>query len=98
MRIVSGFCLREILGETIAVPTGIAAEHLSGLISLNETGAFLFRTLQSEQTEQTLIQALLEEYDTGQETAQEDVRRFLEALRQHNLLVEDPPIEQAVTP
>lgn len=98
MRIVSGFCLREILGETIAIPTGTAAEHMSGLISLNETGAFLFRALQSEQTEQTLIQALLEEYDTGQETARADVLRFLEIMRQNNLLVEKPPTEQEVAP
>ena len=96
MRIVSGFCLREILGETIAVPTGTAAEHLSGLVSLNETGAFLFRVLQTEQTEQTLIQALLDEYDTTQETASLDVQRFLETMRRHNLLVEQPPGEQEV--
>lgn len=96
MRIVSGFCLREILGETIAVPTGTAAEHLSGLVSLNETGAFLFRTLQTEQTEESLIRALLEEYETDRETAQMDVRRFLETMRRHDLLVEAPPEEQEV--
>ncbi len=89
MRIASGFCLRSILGETIAVPTGEAATCLSGLVSLNETGAFLFEKLQTDQTADSLIHALLEEYDTDPETARRDVCRFLEIMSQHNLLITD---------
>ena len=89
MRIAGGFCLRNILGETIAVPTGEAATYLSGLVSLNETGAFLFEKLQAEQTAESLIHALLEEYDTDPETARRDVTRFLEIMSRHNLLITD---------
>lgn len=91
MKIVEGFCLREILDETVAVPTGQAAESLSGLISLNETAAFLFRQLQSEQTEGSLVKSLLENYETDQETASRDVNRFLEVMRRHGLLRDDSP-------
>ena len=63
MRIVEGFCLREVLGEKIVVPTGAAAAKLSGIAALNETGEFLFQLLQTEQTEETLLAAMLAEYD-----------------------------------
>lgn len=91
MKIVDGFCLRELLGETIAVPTGAAAEHLSGLVSLNETGAFLFRLLQSEQSRQDLVSALLDAYEVDEATAQKDVTTFLEIMEKNRLLSNAPP-------
>lgn len=89
MRIISGFILREIVGESVAIPSGESARLLSGLVALNETGQFLFRLLQQEQTEDSLVEALLREYDTDRITAQEDVSQFLQMLRQHQLLVEE---------
>lgn len=88
MRIVSGFHVRQVLDELIAIPTGDAAAKMSGIISLNEVGKLLFEKLQSEQTEETLVQALLDEYEVTREEAQADVREFLEALRGSGLLVE----------
>lgn len=90
MRIVSGFILREIVGEAVAIPSGEAARLLSGLVALNETGQFLFQLLQREQTEDSLVNALLQEYDTDAVTAREDVSQFLQMLRQHQLLAEEP--------
>ncbi len=89
MRISAGFCLRELLGEYIAVPTGAAAAQLSGLVSLNESGAFLFRLLEQEQTEEKLVDALLQEYEIDRPTAQADVRTFLKVMRDNELLIED---------
>ena len=89
MRLVEGFVLRETLGEWIAVPCGQSALCMSGLVSMNETGAFLFSALQQEHTEESLRSLLLENYDTDEETAAQDVRDFLEPLRKKNLLVED---------
>lgn len=88
MRLVEGFVLREIMDEWIAVPCGQSGLCMSGLISMNETGAFLFSALQEEHTEATLRSLLLKNYDTDEETA-EDVRIFVEYLRRKNLLVED---------
>jgi len=87
MRIVSGFILREIVSQTIAVPSGESAQHLSGLVSMNDCGRFLFELLQSEQTEDSLVRALMESYDVDMATAQQDVTEFLELLRENNLLV-----------
>ncbi len=88
MRIAEGFIVREIAGETIAIPTGESARNLSGLVALNESGKLLFELLQSEQTEDSLTEALLNEFDTDPETARKDVREFLEILRSGGILVE----------
>lgn len=88
MHIISGFHVRQILDEVIAVPSGAAGKVFSGIISLNEIGRFLFEALQTEQTADTLVAAVLEEYDTDPETAREDVADFLEQLRSAGLLEE----------
>lgn len=89
MRLVEGFMLRKVLNEWIAVPCGESALRMSGLISMNETGAFLFSALQKEHTEASLRYLLLETYDTTEEVAAEDVRLFIARMRNANLLVED---------
>ena len=48
MHILSGFHVRQILDEVIAVPSGEVGKVFSGIISLNEIGRFLFEALQSK--------------------------------------------------
>ena len=88
MRIVPGFIIREIAGETIVVPTGEASRRLSGIITLNECARFLFELLQTEQTADSLVAALLEEYETDRSQASADVDEFLDQLRTHGFLDE----------
>lgn len=86
MQIVNGFCIRKILDETVAVPIQEAAHRLSGLVSMNETGEFLFQLLQSKQTKESLVEALLENYEIDKETATADVESFVKILQENNLL------------
>lgn len=89
MRLVSGFILRQIAGETVAIPSGESAHRLSGLVALNESGKFLFGLLQQEQTEESLTRALLEEYEVEPAAAAQDVAAFLALLRENDLLIDD---------
>lgn len=89
MHLVDGFVLRKTLDEWVAVPCGQSALRMSGLVSMNETGAFLFTALFEEHTEGSLRSLLLENYDTDEETAAQDVCNFVAILRKKNLLVED---------
>ncbi len=90
MRIVPGFIVREIVGEIVAIPTGSSAHTLSGLVSLNGAGRFLFDLLQTDRTEAELIEELCAEYDVSKDTASTDVADFLLILRQNHLLLETP--------
>ena len=89
MRIVPGFLIREIAGETVAIPSGQAAHHLSGLVVINGCGRFLFDLLQSEQTEASLLKAITDTYYVDEVTALVDIREFLDVLRKNDMLLED---------
>lgn len=88
MKVVPGFVVRQIAGETIAIPAGPAARQLSGLLALNGSGQFLFELLQSEQTEDSLVRAMLETYEIDEATALADVTEFLQILRDSGVLIE----------
>lgn len=88
MQLVGGFCVRTILDETVAIPTEEAAHRLSGLVSMNETGQFLFQLLQTRQTKESLVAALLDNYEIDEQTANTDVEAFLKVLQDNDLLVE----------
>ena len=88
MHIVPGFVVRQIAGETVAIPAGAAALALSGLLALNGSGGLLFERLQTEQTEESLVAFLLEQYEIDETTAKTDVAEFLEILRNSGVLIE----------
>ena len=87
MRIVPGFVLRDIAGEAIAIPTGAAAHRLSGLVSFNETGRFLFELLSEDRTSDDLAAALADAYEVEYTVAASDVDAFLDVLRENDMLV-----------
>lgn len=88
MRVVPGFVVRQIAGETIAIPAGPAARQLSGLLALGGSGQFLFELLQTDQTEDSLVQAVLNTYEIDEVTARADVAEFLQILRDSGVLQE----------
>lgn len=79
--------MREIAGEYILIPVGAAAVEFQGIMTLNESGLFLWRMLQEECTEEKLVLALTEEYEVDIPTAQADVKKFLFQLEQNNALL-----------
>ena len=89
MHVAKGFIVREIAGDTVAIPSGEAAGKLSGLIALGGSGRFLFELLQTPQTEETLLSAMLDTYEVDAPTALADIREFLETLRKGGVLIED---------
>lgn len=59
MRASTDFLLREIAGEFMLVPVGPGASGINGLVTLNEIGAFLFKTLQTDQSLDSLTEAVV---------------------------------------
>lgn len=81
MKIKDTFLLKNVAGKTIVVPVGKATLDFNAIITLNETGAFLFAKLQEkDMTEAELISALLEEYDVSEEQAKSDIERFVKSI------------------
>lgn len=85
MKIKDGFVLRQIAGQTVVLPGGDALD-LNLMITLNDTGAFLWEHLQQETDENALVTALLGEYDVDAETASKAVKAFVEKLNANGFL------------
>lgn len=86
MKLKDGFILRDVAGQTVVLPTGDDLD-LNMMITLNETGKFLWERLESETDEAALVAALLAEYDVDAETAQKSVAAFVKKLNDNGFLV-----------
>lgn len=85
MKLKDGFVLRTVAGETVVVPTG-GVSDLNMMITLNETGRFLWEKLALGAETDELIDALLEEYDVDRESAKESVNAFAARLKELGFL------------
>ena len=84
MKRKEGKTLYEIAGEKLLLPE--ASADLTSMLSLNETGAFLWNQLQTETDEETLALALTKEFSVDAETAKKDIREFVARLKELDLL------------
>lgn len=87
MKIKEGYILKEVAGNFIVVAVGEAALDFNGVITLNETGAFLWDKMGSDITEQGLVDIMMSEYDIDENTAKADVLAFTQKLKEAELLV-----------
>lgn len=86
MRLKDGFVLREVAGSFVVVAVGERVKDFRGVINLNETGAFIWKNLEEETTEEILVKKLLEEYDVDSKTALESIKGFVQKIQEAGLL------------
>ena len=58
------------------------------MMTLNETGVFLWNNLQKDVTIDDLVNAMLSEYNVSASQAKEDAEAFVETLRSAGVLEE----------
>lgn len=88
MKLKDGIVTNSIDGESFAIATGKAAREFNGLIKNNPSAAFIFELLKTEQTEDSIVAAMLEKYDIDESTVRADVKELLELLKSKNLIEE----------
>lgn len=88
MKIKEGFLLRNVAGNHVVVPIGQATLDFNGMMSLNETGAFLFSKLIEGTTREKLIEDVMTEYGIDEELAQKDVDNFIKKVEGEDLFEE----------
>ncbi len=87
LQLKPGFILREIAGETVVIPSGKELD-VNMMITLNDTGAFLWKHLTEGVERDSLVALLLREYDVDEKTATESVDTFVAQLAQNGFLHE----------
>lgn len=85
MKLKEGFILRTVAGETVALPTG-GVTNLDMMITLNDTGRFLWEKLTVGAEIDALVDALLTEYDVDRDTAEKSVLAFTDRLKELEFL------------
>lgn len=88
MKATSEMILREIAGEHLLIPVGQTALKVKGMVTLSESGLLLWNKLQSDCTEEDLVDAVLAEYQVDRDTAAADVKAFLNQMREVGILLD----------
>jgi hypothetical protein len=86
MKLKSGVIINEMNGEYVAVAAGEAGKAFNGMIRMNETAAFIAKTLQNEIDEEGVVNALCSEYEVDVKTAEDNVRAVIAKLDSAGLI------------
>ncbi len=81
--------LRSVAGRHVVVAVGKASIEFNGLITLNDTGAYIWEKLSNGITYDELLKDMLSDYEVDEKTAREGIDGFLATAREANLLDED---------
>lgn len=86
----SNFDARSVAGRTVLMPNTEVQQQFNGMITMNATGKILWDLLETEQTVETLAQALVDEFAGGVtiEVATADVQKFVDNLKSANAIIE----------
>ena len=88
MRIKDGFVTRKIGDRIIAIPVGSNSQSFNGMITLNETGLFIWNCLTSDTTVEEIADRIIAQYSTTKDEAIIAVNNFVDELKASNLLEE----------
>lgn len=80
MKLKDGYLLRNVAGQWVVVPVGNRIHDFNGLMTLNETGSFIWRAIKDGKDREQIIMAMIEEYDIDGEAAQADFEEFIDTL------------------
>lgn len=80
--------MRKVAGSYAVLPVGPESANFNGMVTLNDTGAFLWNHLEEGCSREQLLDAMMCEYDVTKERALSGIDRFLEKLREKKLVEE----------
>ncbi len=85
LKLKDGFILRSIGGEHMVIPSGDGLE-LNMMITLNDTGKFLWERLEKGTTREALLTDVLAEYEVEAEKAAAYIDGFIAKLEDNGFL------------
>ncbi len=79
MKTKNGFQLRDVCGEKIIVATGRENIDFSKIITMNESSALLWESIQNKEfTISDMADILVENYEIDRETAEKDAKSLID--------------------
>ena len=89
MKLKTKYILRTVADKTVAIAVEQGDEKTDGVITLNETGAFIFAQINDGADFDTITDKFFDEYDVTKEEAVKAVETFVEYLKNSDLLEDD---------
>ena len=86
MKLKEEIVLGSIDGKDFAIATGELSGKFNGLINNNKTAAFIFQLLKTEQSEDSIVEAMLNKYDADEAVIRADVKEIIEQLKKLDIL------------
>lgn len=82
MKIKDGFILEKVGNSYLAVAVGERAAVFSGLVRMNESGAFFWNLIKDkDMSKEEVLAAAIAEYDAPEDVLLADISSFEEKLR-----------------
>ena len=75
------FLLKDVAGKQVLVPVGKAAAAFPGMITVNNSGKFIWELLETDKTFEEVVEAITHQYPVAAETARKDAQVFIDRLR-----------------
>ena len=87
MKIKKGFVLEKVGDSYLACATGKLAREFSGLVKLNETGAFIWNIFaEADISIDEAADKVITEFDISKEVAVSDISAFVENLKKNGII------------
>ena len=86
MKLNNDFVLRQVADSWVVLPVGQTSVDFNGMLTLNESGAILWKALEQGGGIEELADALCAEYDVDHAVALSDVEEFLAKLERAGCL------------
>lgn len=78
MKTKKGFNLRQVCGENVIVAEGAENIDFSSIISMSESSAYLWNSIQGKEFDKNnLVELLTQEYEVDADTAAKDVEALV---------------------
>lgn len=87
MKVKDGYMTRPMGDHYIVVAIGDVEDEFDGLITLNNSGLFIWEQLQQEIDYEELLQRIVDRYDAPKQVIKADLDKFLKTAREANLIV-----------
>ena len=86
MKVKENYVLTRVVDSFVLVPVGTGNVDLNTIISLNETGAFIWERLKEDTTKEALVDALTKEYEISRDKAEKDIDTFIAQMTEAGLI------------
>lgn len=86
MKIKENLLLKKMGNEYIVVPVGQGVVDFKVVVTLNESGAFLWNKLKEGSNVETLAESLTKEYEVSLDEAKKDTEDFVKILVSNSLI------------